>query len=140
MEPVRYGIVGLGQVSMKGHVPELLGIPDTQITALCDPNDDALSQAAQLVPDARHYHEYDVLLKDKEIDVVLIATPNWLHKDQAISASRAGKHVFLEKPIGVDLDLAVGKGSVEDGDAIDVAVKVVDIFGNDTTHLLEVKI
>lgn len=103
MEPVRYGIVGLGQVSMKGHVPELLSIPDTQITALCDPNDNALSQAAQLVPDARHYHDYDLLLKDKEIDVVLIATPNWLHKDQAISAFRAGKHVFLEKPIGVDL-------------------------------------
>ncbi len=103
MEPVHYGIVGLGQVSMKGHLPELLGIPDTQITALCDPNDDALSQAARLVPDARHYREYDLLLKDNEVDVVLIATPNWLHKDQAINAFRAGKHVFLEKPIGVDL-------------------------------------
>ena len=52
MEPVHYGIVGLGQVSMKGHIPELLTIPDTRITALCDSSDDALSQAAQLVAGA----------------------------------------------------------------------------------------
>ena len=103
MEPVRYAIVGLGQVSMKGHVSELLKIPDTRVTALCDPNGDALAQAAQLVPDAETYDDYDLMLKDKEIDVVLIATPNWLHKEQAIGAFQAGKHVFLEKPIGVDL-------------------------------------
>ena len=56
-----------------------------------------------MVPDARIYQDYDLLLKDNDVDVVLIATPNWLHKDQAISAFRADKHVFLEKPVGVDL-------------------------------------
>ena len=43
-------------------------------------------------------------LKDEEIDVALIATPNWLHKEQAVRAFEAGKHVFLEKPIGVNLE------------------------------------
>ena len=103
MEPVRYGIVGLGQVSMKGHIPELLNIPETQIAALCDSSDEALSQAAQLAAGVKTYHDFDAMLKDEDVEVVLIATPNWLHKDQAISAFRAGKHVFLEKPIGVDL-------------------------------------
>ena len=103
MKPVRYGIVGLGQVAMKGHIPELLRIPDIQIAAMCDPSDEARSQAAQLVPDAKVYQDYDQLLADEDIDVILIATPNWLHKEQAIRAFQAGKHVFLEKPIGVDL-------------------------------------
>lgn len=102
-KPVRYGIVGLGQVSTKGHIPELLDIPDTRITALCDPSDDARAGAAQIVPDAAVYQDYDRLLEDENVDVVLIATPNWLHKDQAVRALEAGKHVFLEKPIGVDL-------------------------------------
>jgi predicted dehydrogenase len=103
MEPVRYGIVGLGQVSMKGHIPELLKIPQTQITALCDVSGEALSQAARLVEGAKTYNDFDAMLKDDNIEVVLIATPNWLHEEQAIRAFQAGKHVFLEKPIGIDL-------------------------------------
>jgi len=104
MEPVRYGIVGLGQVSVKGHIPELLSIPETHIAALCDPNEEALAQAAGLVAGAKTYGDFDALLKDENVEVVLIGTPNWLHKEQAVRAFEAGKHVFLEKPIGVDLD------------------------------------
>ena len=103
MDPVRYGIVGLGQVSTKGHIPELLRLSEAQITALCDPREDALSDAVRLVPGAKGYRDFELLLQDENVDVVLIATPNWLHKDQAVRAFQAGKHVFLEKPIGVDL-------------------------------------
>ena len=104
MEPVRYGIVGLGQVAMKGHIPELLRLPDIAIVAMCDPDESARKRASQLVPDAHCYSDYDSLLQDPAVDVVLIATPNWLHKEQAVRAFQAGKHVFLEKPIGIDLD------------------------------------
>jgi predicted dehydrogenase len=103
MEPVRYGVVGLGQVSMKGHIPELLGIPETRIAALCDLSGEALSRAAQLVSGAKTYHDFHDMLRDDDVEAVLIATPNWLHEEQAVSALQAGKHVFLEKPIGVDL-------------------------------------
>ena len=103
MEPVRYGIVGLGQVAIKGHIPELLRIPDIEIVAMCDPDESARERALQIVPDAQCYPDYGSLLKDPAVDVVLIATPNWLHKEQAIRAFQAGKHVFLEKPIGIDL-------------------------------------
>ncbi|MBC8873107.1 MAG: Gfo/Idh/MocA family oxidoreductase [Planctomycetes bacterium] len=104
MEPVGYGIVGLGQVAMKGHIPELLRIPETHITALCDLSGEALAQAASLVAGAKTYDDFDAMLEDEDVEVVLIATPNWLHAEQAIRAFKAGKHVFLEKPIGVDLD------------------------------------
>ncbi|MGI6333322.1 MAG: Gfo/Idh/MocA family protein [Saccharofermentanales bacterium] len=45
------------------------------------------------------YADYDAILKDPAVDIVLIATPNHLHKDQAIAAMRAGKHVLCEKPV-----------------------------------------
>lgn len=104
MKPVRYGVVGLGQVSTKGHIPELMKLPETEIVAVCDPDQEALTRTAQLVPDAKAYDDLDAMLKDDNVEVVLIGTPNWLHKEQAIRAFQAGKHVFLEKPIGVDLD------------------------------------
>jgi len=102
-KPVRYGVIGLGQVSTRGHIPELLDIPDARITALCDPSEEARAQAGQRVPEATVYEDTDQLLADEDVNVVLIATPNWLHKEQAVRAFQAGKHVFLEKPIGVDL-------------------------------------
>lgn len=45
------------------------------------------------------YDSYEALLNDKQVDIVLIATPNDFHKDQAIAALRSGKHVVCEKPV-----------------------------------------
>ncbi len=45
------------------------------------------------------YDSYDAILKDPSVDIVLIATPNHLHREMAIDAMRAGKHVLCEKPV-----------------------------------------
>ena len=45
------------------------------------------------------YDSFDAMLADEKVDIVLIATPNHLHKDEAIRAMRAGKHVLCEKPV-----------------------------------------
>ena len=45
------------------------------------------------------YENYEAILADESVDIVLIATPNHLHKDEAIAAMRAGKHVLCEKPV-----------------------------------------
>ena len=45
------------------------------------------------------YKSYEALLDDENVDIVLIATPNDVHKDQAIAALRSGKHVVCEKPV-----------------------------------------
>ena len=50
------------------------------------------------------YESYDAILADPQVDIVLIATPNHLHKEQAIAAMRAGKHVLCEKPVMIDGD------------------------------------
>ena len=45
---------------------------------------------------------YDALLKDRGVDAVVLATPHSLHCEQIVAAARAGKHVFVEKPLGLD--------------------------------------
>src|SRR5262249_36181164 len=47
------------------------------------------------------YESYDALLADDSVDVVHIATPNHLHREQAAAALAAGKHVVCEKPLGL---------------------------------------
>ncbi len=46
-----------------------------------------------------NYESYEAILADDRVDIVLIATPNHLHRDEAIAAMRAGKHVLCEKPV-----------------------------------------
>ena len=50
------------------------------------------------------YPDYETLLADDTVDAILIATPNHLHKDEAIQAMRAGKHVLCEKPVMLSSD------------------------------------
>lgn len=47
----------------------------------------------------RNYESFEVLLADDAVDIVLIATPNHLHREMAIASMRAGKHVLCEKPV-----------------------------------------
>lgn len=103
MKPVRYGIIGLGQVAIKGHIPDLKRIEGADIVALADTNADALAAGRKTVGDVSTYEDVHDLLADPKVDVVLVATPNWLHKEQVIAAFEAEKHVFCEKPLGIDL-------------------------------------
>jgi predicted dehydrogenase len=54
------------------------------------------------LPKARFTASYDELLAAPDVDIVSIATPNHLHADQAVAGARAGKHLLVEKPTGLD--------------------------------------
>jgi predicted dehydrogenase len=54
------------------------------------------------LPEARITTRYEDLLETPDVDIISITTPNHLHADQAVSAARAGKHIVLEKPTGLD--------------------------------------
>ena len=57
---------------------------------------------ASSLPAARHHDRYEDLLEAPDVDIISIATPNHLHAAQAVAAARAGKHMLLEKPTGLD--------------------------------------
>src|SRR5437764_687543 len=77
---------------------------EVQITAICDTYDGYIARAQDRLQTiwgnkAKAYKDYRELLADKSIDAVYIMTPEHLHHDMTIAALKAGKHVYIEKPL-----------------------------------------
>jgi predicted dehydrogenase len=77
---------------------------DVQITAICDTYDGYIARAQDRLQTiwgakAKAFKDYHDLLADKSIDAVYIMTPEHLHHDMTIAALKAGKHVYIEKPL-----------------------------------------
>ena len=102
METVRFGIVGIGNMGT-GHLDSLGHghIEHATVTAVCDIRKERLDFAKENYPDVVCFEDYHDLLKSGLIDVVIIATPHYLHPVIAIDAFEAGISVLSEKPIGV---------------------------------------
>ena len=100
------GLVGPGWVAAQ-HLQAFQANPHTRIVALCGRNEararKRLSDAGVSVPEARFTTRYQDLLSAPDVDIISIATPNHLHAAQAVAAAKAGKHILLEKPTGLDL-------------------------------------
>jgi len=79
--------------------PRLKGPRNVEIAALCDCSQSRLSSAGQWAPHARAYADFRGLLDDREIDAVIIATPDPWHAQMLVLAVEAGKDVYLEKPV-----------------------------------------
>jgi predicted dehydrogenase len=77
--------------------------PNTTVAALCDIKPDRLDKAATAAAkdNPRTFPDWHRVIELKEVDAVFIATPPHLHSEMAIAALKAGKHVYVEKPIGV---------------------------------------
>jgi predicted dehydrogenase len=97
-EIFRIGIIGAGGVTRSIHLPGFGLCPGVSIHAVCD----ADLEAAQRTGAERVFERYEDLLACPEIDAVVIATPNYLHREIALAALGAGKHVLCEKPLALD--------------------------------------
>jgi len=101
--PVRIGIVGLGRLGQR-HARNLAWhVPGATLAAACSPVAAEREWAAANLPELKLYDDYESMLKDASLDAVWLVTPTSLHADQIIAALRAGKHVFCEKPLSLDL-------------------------------------
>jgi myo-inositol 2-dehydrogenase / D-chiro-inositol 1-dehydrogenase len=80
--------------------------PRARVTALCDLYDDRIESATQRVKAAgpKVYKDFEKLLASPDIDAVVIATPPFEHPRMLEAAVEAGKHIYCEKPAGVDLE------------------------------------
>jgi predicted dehydrogenase len=78
--------------------------PDTEIVAICDVYEPNLLQAAEIAPRAKQYRDYRALLDDRSIDAVLIGSPDHWHTQMTMDAVRAGKDVYVEKPVTHSLE------------------------------------
>lgn len=103
MTKLRIGITGCGQIATAVHLPILSRIRDVEITALADTDETRLRAAANLAPRAATFRDSEGLLAGADVDALVICLPNSLHAPVAADAIHRGKHVYLEKPLGVTL-------------------------------------
>ncbi len=140
--PYRVGLIGTGWYG-KSDLFRLIQVAPVEVISLCDPDKKLLAEAAGLVAQRqkskkapRTYSDYRSMLQEKDLDLVLIGSPDHWHALQAIAAIEAGADVYLQKPISVD---------VIEGEAILAAARkhsrVVQIGTQrkSTPHLIDVK-
>lgn len=141
-KPLRVGLIGTGWYG-KSDLFRLIQVAPVEVVSLCDVDKNLLSQAATLVSQRqksgkvpRTYTDYRKMLAEKDLDIVLIGTPDHWHALQMIDAVKAGAHVYVQKPISVD---------VMEGEAMVAAArkynKVVQVGTQrkSTPHLIDAK-
>lgn len=100
---IRVGIAGLGRSGWNIHAHTLRTLGDSyRITAVTDAMQDRLTEANSELG-CNVYTDFDAMLADDHVDLVVVATPNPLHTTHAIAAMRAGKHVVCEKPFALNV-------------------------------------
>jgi myo-inositol 2-dehydrogenase/D-chiro-inositol 1-dehydrogenase len=100
---LRIGIAGLGRLG-RHHAENLARrIPRAELVAACSPVAEELAWAKQTLGVQRAHARYEDLLAERDVQAVFIVTPTALHPGQIVAALHAGKHVFCEKPLSLDL-------------------------------------
>jgi len=109
-ERLQLGFIGCGNRGDQV-LDAFLQQPDAQVTAVCDIWKPYTEFAAAKAGSARQYSDYRKLLEQKDLDAVVICTPDHWHALQTIHACEAGKDVYVEKP--VSLTVLEGRKMVE---------------------------
>lgn len=110
---VKVAVIGLN-VWGRAILDQLERIPQAEIAGLCDNYPVMVTRAAKKAPTAVQVGDYKTILENKDIQAVIIATPSHQHREIAIAALQAGKHVYCEAPLAT---------TIEDARAIALAAK-----------------
>ncbi|MFP6559642.1 Gfo/Idh/MocA family oxidoreductase [Paraburkholderia sp. B3] len=102
-QPLRVGVAGLGRLGRRHAQNLAYRVPGATLAAACSPLEEDLAWAREALPAARLYADYAAMLADDALDAVWLVTPSALHAQQIVDALRAGKHVFCEKPLSLDV-------------------------------------
>ncbi|MDR3006993.1 MAG: Gfo/Idh/MocA family oxidoreductase [Sphingobacterium sp.] len=138
----RVGLIGAGWYG-KSDLFRLIQVRDVDVVAICDVDNNQLQEAGRLISERqiskkipKLYKDYREMLANHKFDLILIGTPDHWHARQAIDAMRSGAHLYLQKPISVD---------VLEGDAIWRAARQynrkvqVGTQRRSTAHLIDAK-
>ncbi len=99
---IKWGVLGYAGIARKHVIPAITKAKNAVPYAIASRNPKKTEEAVSRFGFARGYSSYDELLADPEVDAVYIPLPNALHKEWAIKAARAGKHILCEKPLALN--------------------------------------
>jgi predicted dehydrogenase len=137
----RVGLIGTGWYG-KCDLFRLMQVAPVEVVSLCDVDSKMLSDASDLVTQKqkgktpRTYSDYRKMLAEKDLDIVLIATPDHWHALPTIAALKAGADVYVQKPISVDI--AEGEAMLAAARKYNRVVQV-GTQRRSTPHLIEAK-
>jgi len=100
---VDFGVIACGFIARAVHLPTLSRLTGTRVAALAEPDPDRLQQASRLAPCAAAVADYRELLNRRDVQGVIVGAPPALQAQIGIATLTAGKHLYLEKPIAIDL-------------------------------------
>ena len=103
MRKLRTGVVGLGRIGWTFHCKSLAEHDSFELTAVVDNVHERRVEAKKLYH-CKAFNHLDEMLRQCQLDVIVIATPTHLHKEMALAALQKGCHVFLEKPMALNLE------------------------------------
>jgi predicted dehydrogenase len=103
---LRVGVLGAGQISQAAHFEACRKAKNAELYAICDVAEDLLERMFTAHAPRRAYADYDAMLADPDVDAVIVAVADQFHVPMALRAIEAGKHVLVEKPMGVTVEEA----------------------------------
>jgi predicted dehydrogenase len=103
-QTIKAAIVGTGFIG-PAHLEALRRLPNVEVVALCEVTQELANEKAKVLGIPRAY-TFDEMLKQDDIDVIHICTPNFLHFAQAKAVLESEKHVICEKPLAVKIEEA----------------------------------
>jgi predicted dehydrogenase len=106
MTKTRVGVIGLGGIAQLVHLPILSKLPSVQIEAVAEINSNRLKTISEKFGIDKTYKDYNDMLRDNELDAVIIATPTNTHHKVAIDCLNKGANILIEKPIATSLEEA----------------------------------
>ncbi len=126
MTKTGFGVIGTGIVGGAWHAHVYHHMPKSELVAVCDLNGERAREIAERYGVQHVYTDYRELLARDDIAAVSIATPDFAHRDIAVAAARAGKHILVEKPLATTVDDAEAILAAVD----DAGVKLMVDFHN----------
>jgi len=104
MQTIHWGIIGAGNVTEKKSGPAFYKIEHSALVAVMRRDEEKVKDYASRHGVPKYYIDADELINDPDVDAIYIATPPNSHKEYAIKALKAGKPVYVEKPMAMNYD------------------------------------
>jgi predicted dehydrogenase len=101
---LRVGVLGAGQISQAAHFEACRKAKNAELYAICDVAKDLLERMSAMHATRKAFADYEAMLADPGVDAVIIAVADQFHVPMALRALEAGKHVLVEKPMGVTVE------------------------------------
>ncbi len=121
-EVINWGIIGCGNVTEFKSGPAFNKVPNSKLVAVMRRDAEKAKDYAMRHDVPKWYHDASALINDQDITAIYIATPPNVHEAYAIEAMRAGKPVYVEKPMGLDVAACISMKEFSEQSGVKLSV------------------